>query len=74
MTDSRKLSRETNQRRAPIEGGTWLCSRCNERRVSGSAYCREHRNEYQREWRAKCSRELKRLREMLLTLEQPINP
>lgn len=64
---SDELSRETH-RRLPIEGGTWICSRCNDDRVPGSAYCRKHKNEYQRDWSGKNSRELKRLRELVSTL------
>lgn len=64
---SREVSRETI-RRKPINGGTWLCSRCKARKLPSNAYCREHKIEYQREWRANRSRELKRLR----ALEKPI--
>lgn len=67
---SHELSREI-KRRLPIEGGTWICSRCKEHRIPGSAYCREHKNEYQRAWNGERSRELKRLRERVMTLASP---
>jgi hypothetical protein len=63
------LSRETRQRRLPINGGTWICSRCDQRRVPGSAYCREHKNEVQREWDRKKTDEVKRALERLKSLE-----
>ena len=65
---SDELSRET-KRRLPINGGTWICSRCKEHRIPGSAYCREHKNEYQRQWSHDRSHELKQLRERIRSID-----
>jgi hypothetical protein len=59
---SHELSRETHSRRRAVRGGTTICSRCDQPRCAGSAYCRDHRNEYQRAWRADLALEIERLR------------
>lgn len=62
VNGSHDASRVT--RRSPVHGGTSICSRCDQPRAKGVNYCAEHRNEVQRTWRAKASRELKQLREI----------
>lgn len=57
---SRKLSRGTYRKR--VKGGTSICSRCDQERALGSAYCKEHRKEYQRDWRKRFHREVIELR------------
>lgn len=42
--------------------GTTKCPHCDEPRVAGHAYCREHRAQYQKEWRKKQRDELQRIR------------
>jgi hypothetical protein len=54
------LSRGT--RRRAVKGGTNICPWCDQERVPGSSFCREHKRDYQRKWSRDRALELRALR------------
>jgi hypothetical protein len=46
----------------PAENGHGNCARCDSPKLPGSAYCRNHKNAYQRDWLKARTEELKLLR------------
>jgi hypothetical protein len=52
------FSRATIRSR-PVAGGKKSCSRCDDAHLPGSAYCRKHKNEQQRDWQHRRAAEFK---------------
>lgn len=65
-----KVSRETIGRQR-ARRGTTKCPHCDKPRVESSAYCREHRNAAQKEWRARERAKIKALKAMAGTWVEP---
>jgi hypothetical protein len=47
------VSRETGSTRQRARRGTTKCPHCDQPRLEGHAYCRQHHAAYQKAWRAK---------------------
>lgn len=52
-------------RSKPIHGGKKTCCRCDEPHAPGSGYCKAHKAEYMRGWRATRTAEFHRLRQLV---------
>jgi hypothetical protein len=59
---SREETNETRRAR-PVRGGKATCAHCDNPHVPGHALCRDHKNEYQRNWARARTAELRALRE-----------
>jgi hypothetical protein len=65
------VSRETGSNRQRAQRGTTKCPHCDRPRVESSAYCREHRNAAQKEFRRRQREKMQALLKMVGTWVDP---